>query len=159
MLFVSGKQIDDFNNYLDKCWTDCPIVALFLAVATFDWIARRLLLSLSQSPSADVRKALGIPFDIESFEGIWNNECKQSITDFVRDEATKLAGDSVVANLSWDKIKNAYQYSQALRLEGVDGDMNSTVRCNVELLFGAVRLFDAYASRKEIELSKQICKV
>ena len=158
MLFVSGKQVDDFNAYLNKCWDECPIVALFLAVSTFDWVARRLLLAIGLASSIQIRKVLDIPFDIINFETTWEKMTGQSISGFVHSQITLLSGDAITQDLSWDQIKKAYEFAQLLKLEAEEGNKQYIQR-NVGILFDAVRLFDAYTVKNGIDLSKQICRV
>lgn len=158
MLFVSGKQLEGFNDYLNKCWDDCPIVALFLAVSTFDWVVRRFLLATSKSPTRHIREFLGISVDIERVESVWGKEHDESIDDFVREELKKHEDINSLFN-TWDDVKRAYKFSQALKYESTESQDETMMKNYINVLFGAVRLFDFAASEREMDLNKQISHV
>jgi len=154
MLFVVGSQVDEFNDFVSKCWDQCPIVSLFLAVATFEWVVRRSLLAMSDKSSKEVRSALGIPFDIERYESEWNAFVGETVAAYMQSANISTASEK----LTWDMVKHSYKLAQALKLERSDDLSKEPSRHSVEVLFAAVRAFDIAANAHGIDLNATISR-
>ena len=145
MLFLREDDIKDFNKTIGKWYDKNPIVALFLAVAAFEWTARRVLLAVTSKSTLETRKALGCVLDIDRYSEEWKVvNCSESVENLF-----------VAEKFSWDKIVRDYKKALAYKVES-SPDKNDSIREIVIVLFYAIMIFFRFAENKKLDLNNYI---
>lgn len=144
MLFLREEDIKDFDKTIGEWYDKNPIVALFLAVASFEWAARRVLLSVVSKSTLEVRKEFGLALDIDKYSELWSNAVDLYSIDDIFDED----------GYNWEDIASAYKFAQVLKVEVSNTDHNT--RRIVDVLFHAVRKFFEFSETHNIDLNKEI---
>jgi hypothetical protein len=145
MLFLREEDIKDFDNTIGEWYDKNPIVALFLAVASFEWTARRVLLAITSKSTLETRKALGCVLDIDRYSEEWKvADCGELVENLFVDE-----------KISWGEIVREYKKALAYKVESSHDKVDST-RWIVIVLFYAVKIFFRFAENKKLDLNNTI---